>query len=299
MLLLNSFYFFKRESADTTKVYVVLNMDWMPDGKSIVFTGARFDRSRKTPPKFTIFRVDPDTKVISKVLDDAADVSVSADGKKIAFVDKKEPLRWTSDIYMYNLVTGEKTQVVSDTFRKSNPSWSPDGNKIVFNLMRNSQNGHRDAQMDIRIIDLGTGNISQISENDGLKSFNPMWAPHGDYIVYYQEKGDNRDKIYLTDSEGSFHRNLTADTSTHNFYPSWYNDKIIFTRASNMKMIDINGKSIVSVPKINSFRTVYNKMADKFTFLERNNNEIKVFDLKSGKTSVAFNKENFESMLKN
>lgn len=46
--------------------------------------------------------------------------------KKLAFIGNQD---YKSDIYVYNLKTGELINVTNDVFSDADPSWSPDGKK--------------------------------------------------------------------------------------------------------------------------------------------------------------------------
>src|SRR5204863_1258978 len=116
-----------------------------------------------------------------------------------------------------------------DSFQKFAPNWSNDGKKIVYNRKTNSQD--RDAPVEICVAEIKTGKSNQITNSGPYKSYSPVWSPEGNKIVYYLEKGDQRDQIWLTDANGSFHTNLTNDTSSHNYYPAWIDkNTIAYTR---------------------------------------------------------------------
>ncbi|MBK8081458.1 MAG: hypothetical protein IPK25_14970 [Saprospiraceae bacterium] len=58
------------------------------------------------------------------------------------------------------------------------------------------------------------------------------------------DKGD-RDQIYVTDKNGSFHTNLTNDTTTHNYSPIWENNEsIVYVQApSNIFTMKVDGSN--------------------------------------------------------
>jgi len=73
--------------------------------------------------------------------------------------------------------------------------------------------------IDMCILDLATNKVKQITQSHPHKSYSPVWRPDSKKIVYYFEKGDGHDQVWLTDDEGSFHTNLANDITTHNYFP--------------------------------------------------------------------------------
>ncbi len=72
-------------------------------------------------------------------------------------------------------------------------------------------------------------NIKALTTDNTLAFYNPIWSPDGKKIVYYVEKGDNKDQIWTMNADGSDQKLLTNNIG-HNFYPSWSADgkQIIF-----------------------------------------------------------------------
>jgi Tol biopolymer transport system component len=166
-----------------------------------------------------------------------------------------------------------------DTFSKASPNWSNDGKKIVYN--RESNGRGRDATLELCVVDIQTKEIKQITESGKYKSYSPVWAPEGDKIVYYFEKGDNHDQVWLTDSKGSFHANLTNDTSTHNFYPSWIDkNTIVYTLSpNNIMTMRINGSNKQKVEGINSFLVRYNPATKQAAYItQQPDSKLMLFD---------------------
>jgi dipeptidyl aminopeptidase/acylaminoacyl peptidase len=284
ILLTISLKAFTQNPADTNFVTVITAANWMPDGKALLLNIVKFDKTRKVPPVFKGFTFTLDGKKLDPLDFDGGARAAAPDGKKLVFVKTKENNK--GDIYLYDLITKQETPLVVDTFNKASPNWSNDGKKIVYN--RESNGRGRDATLEICVVDIQTKEIQQVTESGKYKSYNPVWAPEGDKIVYYFEKGDSHDQIWLTDSKGSFHANLTNDTSTHNFYPSWIDkNTIVYTLSPNNVMtMRIDGSNKQKIEGINSFLVKYNPATKQTAYLtQQPDSKLMLFDWEK-KTSI-------------
>ena len=64
-----------------------------------------------------------------------------------------------------------------DQKHQADPTWSPDGSKILFG------NGSNDPNADLRILDLSTNQISTLPGSKGL--YSPRWSPNGRFAVAF------------------------------------------------------------------------------------------------------------------
>jgi Tol biopolymer transport system component len=101
------------------------------------------------------------------------------------------------------------------------------------------------------------------------KSYDPHWNPDSKKIVYYLEKGDGHDQISMTDINGSFHTNLTSDTTTHNFFPSWLDDQtVLYTQSPDtIILMNVNDRKKKKVEGINSEQVKYNIATGTFVYV--------------------------------
>lgn len=279
---------------DDAFVTMVTAMDWVPDGHAILLKIVRFDKNRRVEPAIRTFLFGLESGRLDTLYRDGNGASVSPDGKNVAFF--RQNTAGKSDILLYELATGSETLLLRDTFGKSNLSWSPDGNKLAYNLRINSR---RDAGIEICVFDLQTKSVQQITESGKHKSYNPVWSPDGKKIAYYFEKGDNRDQVYLTDPKGSFYTNLTRDTTTHNFYPSWVNNKtIVYTQGPDQIMtMRSDGKKRKTIPEIKSFLFKYNPATKQAAYVTKQpNSELMLFDWKNRTSTILLNQKALQSV---
>lgn len=122
-----------------------------------------------------------------------------------------------SEIWVRNLQTGENTLLG----RGWSPSFSPDGQKIVYSKVDNS-----DAS--IWIMDIDGENQTKITDNKTLESAQrPRFSPDGKYIVFdASDKSDNLD-IYIISTNGNDLTRITLNQSSDS-QPYWSTDGYIY-----------------------------------------------------------------------
>ena len=118
---------------------------------------------------------------------------------------------------------------------------------------------------------MSSRSVRRITQSALYSSFNPVWSPEGGRIIYFLEKADNHDQIYLSDPYGTTQTNLTNDTTTLNFYPSWISgDEIIFSRSPGKLMqMDLKLNSIAVLGLYGSNWARYNSRINKLACVTR------------------------------
>jgi serine/threonine protein kinase/Tol biopolymer transport system component len=134
----------------------------------------------------------------------------SPDGTRIAFSAAKpgEPYR----IYVIPSDGGTPEQLTSGE-NELDPSWSKDGNAIMFGVLPTSDKPPGSAK--ILVLDLKTRTLSQVAGSEGICC--PRWSPDGRYVVALSS--DNQ-KLFLFDMSTQKWRQL-ADKMGVIGYMSW------------------------------------------------------------------------------
>ena len=260
---------------DTNYATRAVSAVWMPDGRSLLIAVVKYHKTDRQAPFFSkVFNYDLNSKQLTSLFENGSNLSPSPDGKTIAFLKRDDNKR--TDIYFFNTVTKKETVFNTDTSRKNAIEWSPDGKNLLFNISHGGTGQH--STIDICVLNIATKQIRQITQSGKDKSYDPDWCPDSKKIVYYLEKGDGHDQIWLTDMNGSFHTNLTNDTSTHNYFPSWFDEQtILYTQSpETIMLMDANGKNRRKIEGINSDQVKYNAVIGKFVYInsETDNNVI-------------------------
>jgi hypothetical protein len=155
---------------------LIQNLDVAPDGESILYPKYRFGQHQSL--QFGIWKLDIESK--KKILLTphmrANYPQYSPDGSKIVFVAHENS---TTQLYTMN---ADGSDIKPLTMNEGDsqiitPMWRSDGKAIAF------AQSDPDGLMDIHIMDLATGRVSQITDShEG--DYAPIWHPDGKKISY-------------------------------------------------------------------------------------------------------------------
>jgi TolB protein len=214
--------------------YINAFPSFSPDGNKIVFCSIRRDTNGDgvvdQKDNFGIYIIDIDGKNERQIVNDDYQntyPSFSPDGSKIVFLsrrrdtngDGKIDLLDNPGIYMKDLNEGYEKCIVFDQYYNKFPSFSPEGNKILFVSWRGYNSG-------IYTIDINGRNEKQIVSDEYDNTF-PSFSPSGQKIVYASWRRDTngdgkidlRDNsgIYIIDSDGENEQEIVSDRYSNSF----------------------------------------------------------------------------------
>lgn len=107
---------------------------------------------------------------------DYGDVALSPDGSRAA-VSLLDPERGTRDLWIYDVARGLRDRFTVDPGDEFAPSWSPNGDRLVFSARRK-------ASIDLyQKASSGAGSEEVLLEA-GLGKFQASWSPDGRYLLY-------------------------------------------------------------------------------------------------------------------
>ena len=159
----------------------------------------------------------------------------SPDGTHLALMGHEPGKAW--QIYLTSADGGIPEHLLPENHNQADPSWSPDGNRLVFGRVPDLM-GKEAGERNLQILDLHTRKLETVPGSDGL--FSPRWSPDGRYIVALTL--DQR-SLRLFDTATKTWK-LLADTSVAD--PVWSADsKAIYIHAF---MADTQPIYRVSVP---------------------------------------------------
>ena len=279
------------QSNDTQYIKRISAFTWMPNGKAILLNIMKIDKSEKSPPVPTKYRFDINTNKIEPLPIDGAGLAAAPDGKSVAYIKR---VNNNDQVFVYEFASKQHKLLVGDTLRKYAVGWSPDGKNLIYTI----QIGKGvNAEVQICIFNILTHTATQITKNTSYKSYSPAWNPKSDKIVYFLEKGDQRDQIYLTDAQGSIYTNLTNDTTTHNYSPAWFNENtIIFIQSPDYVMtMNIDGTNRQKVEGVRSTQFKFNSRSMKAAYLD-NDGKLILFNWTNKTTKVLIDETHLNNL---
>jgi TolB protein len=186
-----------------------LSPSWAPDGNKLAFSS-----SRSGDPD--IYVVDQSGGNLHRVTNSKGpDVSPTWNrktGAQIAWVSGRSGL---PQIYTMES-DGTNAQQLTDQGYAVSPSWSPNGQFLVFSWMRHYGPGAPGAQ-DIYIMDVASKQWVQLTHDGGRNDF-PSWSPDGRHIVFQSNRSGSL-QIWTMLADGSSQKALTSSGS--NSQPNW------------------------------------------------------------------------------
>jgi Tol biopolymer transport system component len=160
----------------------------------------------------TIFSIRPDGSDRERVVDPGREPAVSADGKTVVFTRE-------GDIYTANRSGGNVNQVTTAKKDEMDPSFSPNGNKILF---ATAQVGGKPGQ--IFTVRAEGGDRTRLTKAP-RSGDEPEYSPDGDTIVFGRgaPTGTSVEHLFLIDADGGNLRQLTSGDLARES-PTWSPD---------------------------------------------------------------------------
>jgi DNA-binding winged helix-turn-helix (wHTH) protein/Tol biopolymer transport system component len=143
----------------------------------VTFSGNGKSVAYVSYPEGVLWRANPDGSNPTQLTEPPVypkSLRWSPDGSEILFVDRTPQGRTAIYIVAADGSGKPRRLMPDDREAESDPSWSPDGRRIVFST---AQNVGESSKCDLRILDVASGNVAPIPASEGLLA--PHWSPDG------------------------------------------------------------------------------------------------------------------------
>jgi eukaryotic-like serine/threonine-protein kinase len=229
-----SLAFLRRRDAGTSDIYLVpaeggeptqitsdgvtiRGLDWTSDGGRLVFSS---ERAGGNPTLWTISVDGGAPSPIAGATDNVAEISTSAKSGRLVYAQLSIDVNlWRVEIPN---TSGRRhpaiqpTKFITSNRGETDPSFSSNGQKIVFSSTRSGSS-------EIWVADGEGQNAVQVTNFGGAAvTGSPRFSPDGRSIVFDSRAGGNPD-IYVVSSDGGAPRRLT-DQPSEDVVPSWSGD---------------------------------------------------------------------------
>lgn len=159
-------------------------------------------RSSSTDVRYMLQVADADGHNEQTILDSGRPIlspAWSPDGRRLAYVSFESG---RTEIFIQDLMTGQRHRALTDGTQSSAPAWSPDGRQLA---LASSRDGNRE----IYVLELASGQYRRLTHNAGIDT-EPAWAPDGKSLIFTSDRG-GKPQIYRVAVDGGRPQRVTFE----------------------------------------------------------------------------------------
>jgi eukaryotic-like serine/threonine-protein kinase len=194
----------------------IAGLDWMPDGRGIVYSSDRGGLRRLWQVRFARWRRGPKEPEVVMGGDGGWQPSVARRTHSIIYSRRF----WNASIWQMELNSAAErppvlNRLIGSTRIERSPAYSPDGKRVAFV-------SDRSGFPEIWISDREGHNETQLTQFQSLQPERPSWSPDANWIAFSLRSGGT-EGIYFMKAAGGAPRRLTPGSMECNS-PSWSHD---------------------------------------------------------------------------
>jgi Tol biopolymer transport system component len=148
------------------------SLAWTPDGRFVVFSSAR--RGSRTLWQVPAAGGEPEPLTTGAGEDVEPDIS--RDGRKLIYSNARNAFA----IMLLDYATGRQRQILERRSHTNGAVFSPDGSRIAFFATT-------DRLEQIFTIEVGGGDLRQITSGAGTANIMPRWSADGSFLYFYRQ----------------------------------------------------------------------------------------------------------------
>jgi Tol biopolymer transport system component len=180
-----------------------------------------------------VFTINPDGSGLAQLTHVAADQGAgspdwSPDGEKIVYESNQSG---AFHIWVMNANGSAQTQLTHRSgFEDLQPSWSPNGKRILFSHCGEPFGDGFIAYCDIRVINVDGTHAKTLLSSGRWSNVRAEYSPDGEKIAFGSDRGGLQSAVWVMDADGSSLKRLTR-AELRGFWPDWAPDghRILFS----------------------------------------------------------------------
>lgn len=201
-----------------------------PNGQQILFAGYQDDQYLNND----LYIIDADGANLQQLTKNPSRDGhgrFSPDGTKIIFNSQRDDegiMKYKNyELYEMELTSGQTKRLTNYPDWDTYPSYSPDGNKILWRRILTDTTNPRGYNSEIFSSNLDGTNVQNLSQNEAFDGY-PEWSPDGKHIVFVSTRGGEdifQERLFIMDADGTNVRQLTHNKKgEEDNRPNWSRD---------------------------------------------------------------------------
>ncbi|MGQ0647048.1 MAG: BamA/TamA family outer membrane protein [Gemmatimonadaceae bacterium] len=177
---------------------------WSPDGSQLAFVVYAYGNNEIDIINVNSREVERRIRVAG--VGAMADPAWSPDGRQIAFTGMKGGI---SDIYLFDLQTGQSRQLTNDRAAQLHPAWSPDTRTLAWVTDAGDETSFtemRFGEMRLALADVASGDVRLLPRIGTGKHINPQFTPDGTGLYFVSDQDGVSDVYRLSLRDGELRR---------------------------------------------------------------------------------------------